>query len=101
MTVALKMSYNVPALPMVGNYIFVRLELLPGSLIKIKTKNLSWALFVLLEPQYNRITAADCFNVQPHYGNTNVSGSFVVFHKLINFVLSTFFALGIIIGNMG
>jgi hypothetical protein len=33
-------------LPMVGNFIFVRPELLPGFLIKLNIKNQSWALFV-------------------------------------------------------
>ena len=58
---------NGQVLPMVGNFIFVRPELLPGFLIKLNIKNQSWALFVKPEPQHSRITAADCSNVKPHY----------------------------------
>jgi hypothetical protein len=37
---------NEQVLPMVGNFIFVRLELLPGFLIKLNIKNQSRVLFV-------------------------------------------------------
>jgi hypothetical protein len=40
------MSHNEQVLPMVGNFIFVRQELLVGFLIKLNIKNKSWALFV-------------------------------------------------------
>jgi hypothetical protein len=69
-----RVAHNGQVLPMVGNFIFVRPELLPGFLIKLNVKNLPAGRQAKAglyssspEPQYNRITAADCFNVKPHY----------------------------------
>ena len=59
-------------LPMAGNFIFVRLELLPCFLIKLNIKNQSRQLSggpysSSPEPRHSKITAADCSDVQPHY----------------------------------
>ncbi len=61
------MAANVDVLPMVGNFKFVRPELLLGFLIKLNIRTEAGLYSSSPEPQHSKIIAADCSNVKPHY----------------------------------
>ena len=78
------MASNGQVLPMVGNFIFVRLELPPGFLIKLNIKKLpagrqAKAQSCLSDPNHSKaeLMLLIAPMSSPAIGNTNVSGSFI------------------------
>jgi len=65
-----KLTPNGQVLPMVGDFIFVRPQLLPGFLIKLTNRTNVW--LCPSKPLLHRIPKAYCFSVTPTFGNTNV-----------------------------
>lgn len=72
------MTYSGQVLPMVGNFIFVRPELLPGFLIKLNIKNESWALFVQPELKYKWLPLLIAPLSSHTIGNTSVVVSLLI-----------------------